>query len=231
MQRIWLTALLALWLIGCTMETSPPPTAAIIAQVPATEIIVTDLPPTASPATEIPPTSTTQPTTTPSSKATTPPTATPSPEKTTPALPGQALFTFTAGEPNWYTVDDDVMGGVSSSTVVVIEPDVLFFSGTMSLENNGGFSSVRSDWTPTNLSEADGLLLRVLGDGKMYRLRIRASSTGRDISYNATFATTPETWKLVYIPFADMIPTYRGFVMDVGALDTANIGSFGFHAE
>jgi monofunctional biosynthetic peptidoglycan transglycosylase len=145
-----------------------------------------------------------------------------------PSLPGTELFTFAAGEPGWYTVDDDVMGGVSSSTVTIVDPDTLFFSGSMSLDNNGGFASVRSDWTVTNLSRADGLLLRVLGDGKTYRLRIRTAEAGRDISYNALFETTPENWKLVYIPFVDMVPTYRGFVMDVGTLDAASIGSFGF---
>jgi hypothetical protein len=152
----------------------------------------------------------------------------PIPEPTTASLPGTELFSFAEGEPGWYTVDDDVMGGVSSSTVTVSAPDTLIFSGNMSLDNNGGFASVRSDWTVTDLSQADGVLLRVLGDGKTYRLRIRSASTGRDISYNARFETTPERWQLVYIPFAGMVPTYRGFVMDVGPLDTTRIGSFGF---
>ncbi len=152
----------------------------------------------------------------------------PTPEPTLSSPPGAELFNFAAGEPGWYTVDDDVMGGVSSSTVTVVDPDILIFSGTMSLDNNGGFSSVRSDWTLTDLSRADGVLMRVLGDGKIYRLRIRSAETGRDITYNAFFETTPETWQLVYIPFASMVPTYRGFVMDVGPLDAANIGSFGF---
>ncbi len=153
---------------------------------------------------------------------------TPTPEPTVSPLPGTLIFTFTGDEPGWYTVDDDVMGGVSSSTVEFVDPSLLSFTGDMSLENNGGFASVRSDWTPMNLSDADGVLLRVLGDGNLYRLRIRTKTTGSDISYNALFQTTPETWSIVYIPFTDMLPTYRGFLMDVGELDRANIGSFGF---
>lgn len=143
-------------------------------------------------------------------------------------LLGTEIFTFAGDEPGWYTVDDNVMGGVSSSTVAVVDPGLLSFTGNMSLENNGGFSSVRSDWTTMNLSDADGVLLRVLGDGKLYRLRIRTAETGRGISYNALFQTTPDSWKLVYIPFADMVPTYRGFLMDVDPLNPATIGSFGF---
>jgi monofunctional biosynthetic peptidoglycan transglycosylase len=152
---------------------------------------------------------------------------TPKPDSTT-LYPGKDIFTFDEGEPFWYSVDDNVMGGVSSSTVDVIGSGILSFSGTMSLDNNGGFSSVRSDWKPIDLSDSDGVLLRVLGDGKVYRLRIRSAETGREISYNAIFETKPETWTVVYIPFANMVPTYRGFIMDIDALDPSSIGSFGF---
>ncbi|HSG42833.1 MAG TPA: CIA30 family protein [Anaerolineales bacterium] len=142
--------------------------------------------------------------------------------------PGRELFSFATGELPWYTVDDVVMGGVSSSRVEIVEPNTLFFSGNMSLENNGGFSSVRSDWNIVDLSGYDGVLLRVLGDGKIYRLRIRTEETGGDISYNGAFETTSDKWIQVYVPFAKMVPTYRGIVMDVGQLDVSSIGSFGF---
>jgi monofunctional biosynthetic peptidoglycan transglycosylase len=143
-------------------------------------------------------------------------------------LPGTKIFSFDEREPGWYTLNDTVMGGVSSSTVEITDTGILSFSGNMSLENNGGFSSVRSEWSPINLNNADGVLLRVLGDGKMYRLRIRSESTGNDIAYNANFETTPENWKLVYIPFSSMVPTYFGYIVDTGRLDTKSIGSFGF---
>jgi monofunctional biosynthetic peptidoglycan transglycosylase len=143
-------------------------------------------------------------------------------------LPGIEIFNFGENEPNWYTVDDRVMGGVSRSTVAIRDSAVLNFTGTMSLDNNGGFSSIRSDWNPTNLSDYDGVLLRVLGDGKNYRFRIRTAETGRQISYNAIFETTSETWTLVYVPFKEMIPTYFGSVVKVDPLDRTRIGSFGF---
>lgn len=144
------------------------------------------------------------------------------------ALPGRELFSFAPGGTTWYTVDDVVMGGVSSSRVEIIDPNTMFFSGSMSLENNGGFSSVRSDWNIVDLSGFDGVLLRVLGDGKIYRLRIRTDGTGGDIAYNGAFETTPDKWIQVYVPFVNMVPTFRGLVMDVGQLDVTSIGSFGF---
>ncbi len=246
-KRIGLHSLFVLLLIGCSTE-APVISVAVEATLPPTEVAVTETsPPSPTPTeamstptnTPLPPTSTPEPTITPSPTelppeptATLEPTATtepsPMPEPTVPPLPGAEVLTFVPGEVGWFTVDDDVMGGVSSSTVSFAESSTMFFSGTMSLENNGGFSSVRSDWSPTDLSWADGVMVRVLGDGKVYRLRIRTAETGREISYNAFFETTPEAWAVAYIPFAEMVPTYRGFVMDVGALDAANIGSFGF---
>lgn len=144
------------------------------------------------------------------------------------ALPGLEIFNFGIGDPGWYTVDDRVMGGVSISTVEVIEPDVLRFSGIMSLESNGGFSSARSDWAPIDLEGYDGVLLRVLGDGNAYRIRIRTAETGSEVSYNAIFETSGEDWQIFYIPFDGMMPTYRGFLVDTGPLNPASIGSFGF---
>lgn len=144
------------------------------------------------------------------------------------SLPGVEIFSFQGDEPSWYTVDDDVMGGISSSNVDTLDSEFLRFFGTMSLDNNGGFSSVRSAWSEIDLSEYDGLLLRVYGDGKIYRFRIRSATVGSEISYNALFETNSDAWGVVYVPFESMIPTYRGFIMDVDALDTASIGSFGF---
>lgn len=143
-------------------------------------------------------------------------------------LTGVEIFAFGEREPGWYTVDDMVMGGVSSSTVEITDTGILSFSGNMSLENNGGFSSVRSEWNPIDLTGADGMLLRVMGDGKVYRLRIYSESTGDNIAYNATFETTPENWKLVYIPFSSMVPTYFGYIVNVENLNTSRISSIGF---
>ena len=147
--------------------------------------------------------------------------------KTDTALPGRAVFDFVSDEPQWYTVNDTVMGGVSTSRYSLTESGQLYFTGTMSLENNGGFASVRSEWQELDLSNHDGILLRVLGDGKSYRLRIRTATTDRRVSYNALFETIPNEWQLVYIPFKEMVPTSFGYAVDAGPLDSANIGSFG----
>jgi monofunctional biosynthetic peptidoglycan transglycosylase len=143
--------------------------------------------------------------------------------------PGQPLFNFSGSEPSWYTVNDNVMGGISSSTVRVdTNTQKLTFSGNVSLENNGGFASTRSDWAGYDLRDYDGILMRVRGDGNIYRLRARTERTGAEVAYTALFDTEVDMWQEVYIPFAEMIPTYRGFTVGAaGPLDPSSIRSFG----
>ncbi len=222
MTKVWLVATLGLLMTGCAGEMPYSATLiedpAAIEAVPADETASTTQaqPDPVKPATEA---TVEQATTADSSELPSPPPS---------ELPGVQLFNFIAGEPRWFSLDDSVMGGISSSSPAIVEPDLLAFSGTMSLDNNGGFASVRSEWQPVDLGEMDGILLRVYGDGQTYRLRIQTAATGRDISYNALFRTTPNEWQIVYIPFAEMVPTYFGYVADVGPIDRASIGSFGF---
>lgn len=143
-------------------------------------------------------------------------------------LPGSLLYDFEPDSEPWTSVDDNVMGGVSSSRGRIQEDGTLIFSGTLSLENNGGFSSIRSPWAPIDLSGSDGLLIRVQGDGQIYRLRIRTTATGREIAYNSFFETQKGAWSTVYLPFDTMVPTYRGFQTGSGPIDPSTISSLGF---
>jgi NADH dehydrogenase [ubiquinone] 1 alpha subcomplex assembly factor 1 len=67
----------------------------------------------------------------------------------------RVLFEF--GDPEaaqrWQTVNDGVMGGVSDGQFKISNQTMEFF-GTLSLENDGGFASVRS--RPTKLSLEKG---------------------------------------------------------------------------
>jgi monofunctional biosynthetic peptidoglycan transglycosylase len=54
------------------------------------------------------------------------------------------------GLEDWRIVNDDVMGGVSSSKLYLNEEQNLVFSGNLSLENNGGFASSRMGFEERN---------------------------------------------------------------------------------
>lgn len=89
----------------------------------------------------------------------------------------------------WTTVNDPVMGGRSTSRVA-FSGGGLEFSGTLSLENNGGFASTRSPQDPgigQRAAGATALTVRAVGDGKTYVLK--AGVAGQPWSYIQRFRT------------------------------------------
>lgn len=137
-------------------------------------------------------------------------------------------FTDTLTVSNWEAVDDRIMGGCSQSQPQQIDKVGLRFSGTVSLENNGGFASIRS--TPDNfdLGQYTGLIIRLRGDGKSYKLSLRTDLFFDGVSYQTTFATERGTWQEISLPFEDFIPTHHGIKLStVAPMDLSNIKSFG----
>lgn len=133
-------------------------------------------------------------------------------------------------EPDWRPVNDGVMGGLSEGAGKV-EEGVLVFEGSLSLENNGGFSSVRTPVSGKsyNFAEADGLALRVKGDGRTYQLRLATDARHRGslISYQRKFETEAGEWQVVKVPFAEMKPGWRGRMLSGHVLDSSEISQLG----
>jgi monofunctional biosynthetic peptidoglycan transglycosylase len=129
----------------------------------------------------------------------------------------------------WYVVDDGVMGGVSRGTFTLTDAGTAVFAGELSLERNGGFSSVRTDLGTTDLSDWVGLEVRVRGDGRTYQLRLRTDQRFDGLAYRAFFTTGDGEWTTARVPFAQFVPTFRGrIIADAPALDSARIRQLGF---
>lgn len=122
-------------------------------------------------------------------------------------------FTKTSETGNWLVVNDGVMGGLSKGAFVVNENGTALFSGTVSLENNGGFSSVRCKTGKIDVKGYTILELHLKGDGKKYQVRIRENSSDY-YSYIHTFQTSGE-WETVEIPLAEMYPSFRGTTLNL----------------
>jgi len=138
-----------------------------------------------------------------------------------------SVIDFDVEREPWPSLDDVVMGGVSRSEMV-INDGIAVFRGVVSLDNNGGFASVRSRPARHDLSDLDGLIVRVRGDGKRYGFRVRTTSAFDGVSYQVALETPAGEWREVKLPFDRFEPVFRGRrVADAPALDPGSIQTFG----
>jgi monofunctional biosynthetic peptidoglycan transglycosylase len=129
----------------------------------------------------------------------------------------------------WQAVNDNVMGGVSDGRFKITADKTLEFSGRLSLENNGGFASVRTKPTDLEINVGDTLVVRVKGDGREYVLNIYTKSRRMAFSYRAPLPTTKDEWTEVSVPLDEFIPTAFGNrVQGMGPVEPDQINSLGF---
>jgi len=138
-------------------------------------------------------------------------------------------FTDASAKAAWTAVNDSVMGGVSKGGPSFTEEDTMVFSGTLSLENRGGFSSVRTRPNRTDLSDYENLVVRVRGDGRTYWLTVSTNVRIPAGSYRVLIETTAGKWKTVRAPFSKFKATSFGRVLPAFLpLDRSKVESIGF---
>jgi len=143
----------------------------------------------------------------------------------------RVIFEFDGSDSGdgWTSVNDDVMGGISKGGFRINDAGILEFTGVVSLENNGGFASIRSRLGKYDLSECEALLIRVRGDGQQYACNIRTDFAIMAGSYQQRFETEKNEWQDITLPFHNFVAASFGQVMrDAPKLDTENVRSFGF---
>jgi NADH dehydrogenase [ubiquinone] 1 alpha subcomplex assembly factor 1 len=148
-----------------------------------------------------------------------------------PESPMKKLMEFKnqATEPEWIAVNDGVMGGLSKGG-----PDVkdgsLRFTGNLSLENNGGFSSIRTLDQKYDFSGKTTVVIRLKGDGRTYQLRVATDARfrGSAVSYGAEFATENGKWIEVKVPLESLSPTWRGMKLKGPNFDSSKVEELGF---
>lgn len=122
----------------------------------------------------------------------------------------QTLYDFNENSKrgDWRIVDDVVMGGRSSGSFTINEKGIGVFSGDVSLENNGGFSSIRYYSGNTSVEGYDKISILLKGDRKKYQFRIKHNSSDY-YSFLYEFQTSGE-WEEIDIPFNEMYASFRG---------------------
>lgn len=145
--------------------------------------------------------------------------------------PQAMLFDFSspAAVAQWQAVNDGVMGGASDGRFRITGRRTMEFYGTLSLENNGGFASVRSLPGKPGLEAGDTLAVRVRGDGREYQLNLYTAERRTAFSYRAPVRTRAGEWNEVRIPLGSFVATSFGEVVrGAGPVDPAAVTSVGF---
>ena len=130
------------------------------------------------------------------------------------AEPVLVQFSRDAGLSGWAVEDDAVMGGRSRGALALDEAGNAVFTGTVSLENDGGFTSIQRDFVPAvDVVPYRALVLGLRGDGKRYQVRVETKPEAPH-GYAYDFQTS-DGWQCIEIPFADMYAIHHGDRLDL----------------
>ncbi|MBN2868489.1 MAG: CIA30 family protein [Flavobacteriaceae bacterium] len=114
---------------------------------------------------------------------------------------------------NWNVVDDVVMGGKSNGNFQLNKDGHAVFSGEVSLENNGGFSSVQYTFDALDITNFKTVCIKLKGDGNNYQFRLKKDQNDY-YSYKKEFKTNGD-WQTVKLQLTTLQPTYRGRSLDI----------------
>jgi monofunctional biosynthetic peptidoglycan transglycosylase len=129
----------------------------------------------------------------------------------------------------WQIINDGVMGGLSEGLFRINPDHTADFQGNVSLENNGGFASVRALLKEASSGNFKKIVVRIKGDGKIYSFRIRSDRNFDGVAYACNFRTIEDEWtEYEYTP-TDFTPTFRGRILsNVVPLKETQINQIGF---
>jgi NADH dehydrogenase [ubiquinone] 1 alpha subcomplex assembly factor 1 len=139
-------------------------------------------------------------------------------------------FTADSADLRWYVQNDNVMGGRSRGGFETVDSGELIFAGSTNT-NGGGFSSIRTRRFDLDLSDYDGIRLRLKGDGRRYTWQLQTTARYRGfwVSYWADFETEDGEWSTVDIPFSRFYPQIRGYRLNEPQLDASRITELGLY--
>ena len=127
---------------------------------------------------------------------------------------------------DWQIVNDVVMGGRSSSKFYLNDEGNGVFRGNVSLENNGGFSSLRHRFNQKKISGFKKFTIRLKGDGKRYQFRAKTNKNDQQ-AYVFYFETTGE-WQTIEIKLSALEPTFRGRKLNMPNFPAEELEEVGF---
>ena len=127
---------------------------------------------------------------------------------------------------DWKIVNDAVMGGQSGSKFHINDEGYGIFKGTVSIENNGGFASLRHRFNQKKIAGYKKVMIHLKGDGKRYQFRAKTNKEDQQ-AYISYFKTTGE-WQTVEIMLSALEPTFRGRKLNMPNFPAEELEEVGF---
>lgn len=128
----------------------------------------------------------------------------------------------------WQSVNDGVMGGRSVGKFRINRDGKLEFFGNLSLQNNGGFASVRARLERAAFQQSDRIVARVRGDGREYKFNVYTQSNLGGYSYRQSFRSKKNEWIEVEFPMDKFVATWRGRNYPNQKLSADRVAGLGF---
>ena len=101
----------------------------------------------------------------------------------------------------WRSINDGVMGGLSEGEIAW-KDTVMLWSGQTSLENNGGFASIRGPWEHHDLRAMNRAIIRCRGNGGPFKMTLETSQRWW-MPYAYTSFNPNDDWQDVVIDVED----------------------------
>lgn len=116
----------------------------------------------------------------------------------------------------WRISNDDVMGGESEGRFL-FEQGKVIFDGYISLNNNGGFSSIftKIEPLPENI---ETVTIDIEGDGLIYQLRVIVNVNGYRLAYKHNFTTVAGKRETLTFQLANFQASFRGRILSKALL-------------
>ena len=127
---------------------------------------------------------------------------------------------------SWFILLDGVMGGKSTGNLEKTE-NTIVFTGTTSLKNNGGFSSMQSSIHPSSMDGMNAIEVKLKGDGREWIIASRKFTTPTADDYWYKFETTGD-WQEITIPVKKMKRRVYGFPM-IGSITPEQMKGLSFY--
>lgn len=109
----------------------------------------------------------------------------------------------------WKVVNDGVMGGLSTG-VISYTKNTMLFKGEISLDNNGGFASIRTNWDKWDLSKFSKVKMRVKTNGRKYALVLETDKRFYKPTFKQDVTTKKGEWEILEFFLKDFYISVMG---------------------